>query len=324
VVIGHGLESCTTNVQEVDVQIDEKTVTLIDTPGFDDTNRTDTDVLTEIANYLESKFVVRMYHCLAHTLICMISSYRQNRRLTGVIFLHRITDNRMSGVSYKNILMFQKLIGNSVLDHVICCTTMWDREEEPKGEFARREEELKTRYWSNMIAGSAQMARHNNSAQSARSIIAKIVYKKPVTLRIQRELVDDHKKLSETSAGVEVNKELAKMLANERAQLERKLQEMEMARAKLDADRQADLERLKGKIAAAEAREEEARRNHEKEIADIRVENQRASFGLAMQIKYEPSNDLHQGRPVYVDGEGEKIRGHWRQLIAKVSWPSAN
>lgn len=29
------LESCTTEIKEVDVQIDEKTVTLIDTPGFD-------------------------------------------------------------------------------------------------------------------------------------------------------------------------------------------------------------------------------------------------------------------------------------------------
>jgi predicted GTPase len=57
-VIGHGLESCTTEIREVNVQIDEKTVTLIDTPGFDDTHRSDTDILREIANYLESKFVV--------------------------------------------------------------------------------------------------------------------------------------------------------------------------------------------------------------------------------------------------------------------------
>src|ERR1700722_4537712 len=110
----------------------------------------------------------------------MVSSYRNNRCLTGIIFLHRITDNRMSGVSNKNILMFQKLVGNTVLDHVVCCTTMWDREEEPKGEFARREEELKTIYFRNMIGNRAQLARHDNTAQCARSIIAKLVYKKPV------------------------------------------------------------------------------------------------------------------------------------------------
>jgi septal ring factor EnvC (AmiA/AmiB activator) len=259
----------------------------------------------------------------------------------------------MSGASNKNILMFQKLVGKSVLDHVICCTTMWDREEEPMGEFTRRENELETTYWANMLAGGAQMTRHNNTAQSARSIIAKLVYKKPVVLKIQRELVDEKKSLSETSAGVEVNKELArkaerdqkeleetkeafermraednvkmaKLLADERAQLERKLQEAEMARAKLDADRQADLKRLEDRIAAARARENEARRNHERQIENIHVENQRASFGLALQILYEPSNSLHEGRPIHTDGEGQKIRGSWSGLVAKMSWPPAN
>jgi predicted GTPase len=40
------------------VEIHGKTVTLIDTPGFDDTNRSDTDILRAIANYLENKCVV--------------------------------------------------------------------------------------------------------------------------------------------------------------------------------------------------------------------------------------------------------------------------
>jgi predicted GTPase len=58
VIIGHDLESCTADIQEIDVQIDEKTVTLIDTPGFDDTNKSDTEILTVIANYLESRCVL--------------------------------------------------------------------------------------------------------------------------------------------------------------------------------------------------------------------------------------------------------------------------
>ena len=42
----------------MNVQIDEKTITLVDTPGFDDTNRSDSDILTAIATYLETKCVV--------------------------------------------------------------------------------------------------------------------------------------------------------------------------------------------------------------------------------------------------------------------------
>lgn len=51
--IGHDLEPCT---QVVDVFACEytpsTTVILIDTPGFDDTDRSDTDVLREIATWL--------------------------------------------------------------------------------------------------------------------------------------------------------------------------------------------------------------------------------------------------------------------------------
>ena len=48
-----GLESCTAEVQLANEFIlDEKAVTLIDTPGFDDTTKSDTDILEIIAAFL--------------------------------------------------------------------------------------------------------------------------------------------------------------------------------------------------------------------------------------------------------------------------------
>jgi hypothetical protein len=264
--------------------------------------------------------------------------------LTGIIFLHRITDNRMSGVNNKNILMLQKLVGNSVLDHVICCTTMWDREEEPEGEFARREDELRTIYWANMIAGGAQIARHNNTAQNARSVITKLANLEPVALVIQRELVDDRKKLSETSAGIEVNKEqalvearhqtklketkadlmrkraeekarMAKLLEEQRVERERRLQEEEQARVRLEADRWAELRRLEALAAAAERREEEARKNRQRQI----LANQMASFGIILNAWYDPSNWLHRQREISVRAEKRTVENAWGEIVAKVS-----
>jgi hypothetical protein len=55
-----------------------QTVYLIDTPGFDDTNRSDTEVLKEIARWL-------------------VASYKGKILLNGIIYLHRITDIRMQG-----------------------------------------------------------------------------------------------------------------------------------------------------------------------------------------------------------------------------------
>jgi predicted GTPase len=60
VVESASLESCTSEIEEVTVKINGKKVALIDTPGFDDTNKSDTEILTLITNYLESKCVVLM------------------------------------------------------------------------------------------------------------------------------------------------------------------------------------------------------------------------------------------------------------------------
>ena len=52
--VGHSHEPCTTNTQSTEVfEVDGRRVVLIDTPGFDDTNETDTEALKSIAGFLE-------------------------------------------------------------------------------------------------------------------------------------------------------------------------------------------------------------------------------------------------------------------------------
>lgn len=53
--ISAGLESCTSTVQGGDAfDLDGRRVVLVDTPGFDDTSRSDTDVLNTIALFLST------------------------------------------------------------------------------------------------------------------------------------------------------------------------------------------------------------------------------------------------------------------------------
>ena len=48
-----GLESCTAEVQLSDVfTLDGREVLLVDTPGFDDTSKSDTEILQTIAAFL--------------------------------------------------------------------------------------------------------------------------------------------------------------------------------------------------------------------------------------------------------------------------------
>lgn len=51
--VGGGLESCTSSVQMAQVfELDGRSVTLIDTPGFDDTSKSDSEILRMIAAFL--------------------------------------------------------------------------------------------------------------------------------------------------------------------------------------------------------------------------------------------------------------------------------
>lgn len=51
--VGHELESCTQKVQSSTFSLGDETVTIIDTPGFDDTERPQAEVLEHIATFLE-------------------------------------------------------------------------------------------------------------------------------------------------------------------------------------------------------------------------------------------------------------------------------
>lgn len=57
--VGHDLESCTSEVRAVSCLHPHKsgcTVVFVDTPGFDDTNLNDTDILTAIAKWLTETY----------------------------------------------------------------------------------------------------------------------------------------------------------------------------------------------------------------------------------------------------------------------------
>jgi predicted GTPase len=57
--VGQSLESCTGQVHHTaPFQIGDRRVVLVDTPGFDDTNKSDTEVLLVISEYLAKSWVL--------------------------------------------------------------------------------------------------------------------------------------------------------------------------------------------------------------------------------------------------------------------------
>ncbi|KAH6889675.1 P-loop containing nucleoside triphosphate hydrolase protein [Thelonectria olida] len=193
--VGHGLMSHTVSARVYAYQpTPERCVYLVDTPGFDDTSRSDHEVLKEVAFYLSQ-------------------IYRNNVQLAGIIYLHRITDNRVSGTALKNLNTFKKLCGDEAFGHVILATSMWNDTLDEIGN--KREQELMTtaKFWGHMHKSGSHVARWLGNEESAKTIIRRIIEIHDSTgntvLKIQEELVNGNLSLDETAAGQEVHKEIA-------------------------------------------------------------------------------------------------------------------
>jgi hypothetical protein len=162
----------------------------VDTPGFSDTNLSDTEILRRIAEWMKD-------------------NYDEGLLLSGIIYLHRITDIRMEGPSLKNLRMMKKLCGENSLANVVLATTMWEKVTEEAG--TRREEELKQKFWKDMIdCGSTVRRIMTGRADDARALIKSMLKNRPTSTRLQEELRDG-KPLIQTEAGLEIRDELARL-----------------------------------------------------------------------------------------------------------------
>ncbi|KAF2823259.1 hypothetical protein CC86DRAFT_237621, partial [Ophiobolus disseminans] len=188
--VGHGQESCTADVLPMPFQLDDFKGSIIDTPGFDDTHLTDTQILEKIANWMEA-------------------TYRVGIKITGILYLRDITQARMSGTALKNLSMFRKLCGSESLKNVVIVTTKWDAVSNETGEM--REKELMSKFLQPMLTMGAQQARHDNTLISAQEVLRKVLGNTGRTLKLQSELVDENKKLGETEAGTAVGEDIEKL-----------------------------------------------------------------------------------------------------------------
>jgi len=151
----------------------------------------------------------------------MADRYKAKIKLSGILYMHRITDNRMAGSPYRNLRMFGELCGDRAIEKVALVTTMWDRVGPAVGE--SRETELLNRYWTQMIAHHATHRRFNNSESSVWEIIRSVVQQDQTrqVLLLQEELVDLKKRINETKAGKALYAELYSFLGKQQENVRR-------------------------------------------------------------------------------------------------------
>ncbi|KAJ4194398.1 hypothetical protein NW755_003154 [Fusarium falciforme] len=296
--IGHSMRSCTSDVAIYPfVLSDSCTVYLIDTPGFDDSHKSGTEVLNDLAAWLVAFRVAKIL-------------------LHGIIYLHRITDTRMQGSAKKNLLLFKKLCGQNALKNVVLATTMW---EWAPSEMARsREKELieTSEYWGYMMKHGSMCFRVD-SPDSEKHIVQHLAnHNNPVTTDLQTQLVDERRRLNKTSAGQELQTEVAK----DKRRWERAVQETrtEMREAKRQSDHESlraleeELCRCKSEIKRSEERRcfldttmKDLIVLYNKQVADME-EQQAFHYGHPVRVELPSLEDQTQptGQPIEVEQPG--------------------
>ena len=250
-------------------------ITLFDTPGFSDTTKSDSEILTDICAW-------------------MSSSYRKGRLLSGIIYLHRITDVRMDGSSLKNLKMFQRMCGPDALQNVLLTTTQWSNVNPELG--VEREGNLRHEdFWAELISRGASLERFMGTRASGLDLISKLINKEPRPLRIQDQMVEKGMTLVDTDAGKFMNDELISLQKKYEKDLEKLERERQNAIAEKDDDMQMILaeeqekarERLEEATAErkllADLREAEMRKREEAERKreEERERNDRAVIAVA-------------------------------------------
>ncbi|EWC47043.1 hypothetical protein DRE_03805 [Drechslerella stenobrocha 248] len=188
--VGHNLNSTTKKVAWYSAGAGKKGFYILDTPGFDDSYMSDFEILEGLT--LE-----------------LATIYKEARPLTGVIYVHDISKEKMGGTSHKSLKTFQKLVGETSLKNVVLVTTHWPRFF--TGKQLVREKELRTTFWASMLARGSQILRHDGSHKSALRIVKMLLERKPVVIRIVEQTVEDGLPIGQTDAGSVVREGLNEM-----------------------------------------------------------------------------------------------------------------
>ncbi|KAF6749529.1 P-loop containing nucleoside triphosphate hydrolase protein [Ephemerocybe angulata] len=231
-IVGRELASCTVDIQPVRIKgltskyepLENGDVIIVDTPGFDDTQASDFEILKRIADWLKT-------------------SCQEGARLVGVIYMHDISQDRFSGTARKNLEMFNHLCGDAALHKVVLVTSKWGRE--GKRDFGAREKELQDKHWSSMIRseGGARTMRFEDGegGRGALWIVEDILRRAAKSsllhevLQIQAELVRSKKFLPETKAAKALRAQLEDMI---KAQSEMLKIEARVAEGDAEAEKQ--------------------------------------------------------------------------------------
>jgi hypothetical protein len=280
---------------------------LVDTPGFDDDVRTDSEILREVATWLNH-------------------AHKNKLKLSGIIYLQRIADVRIGGSGIRNIKMFKKLCGDDGLGSVVLATTFWNYFPDTQQANAREKQFMeKDNLWKPLIQQGSKVFRQDSDKSSATSIVRYLIDRaRPVILDIQREMVEQELPLNSTGAGHVVSTDLEK----DKARFEAKIRSLEIKLAEaLAAHDQSQKEEIEDYIAEfqrkLELRDEDQRRleadTHQLyRDMEKRYEEEMRVMQEAVREKEERLREHHLEMRVMRETQGQQLA--LKELQMQIKW----
>ncbi|KEP50342.1 50S ribosome-binding GTPase [Rhizoctonia solani 123E] len=200
--VAHSLRSCTQEVQVASIEHRGRQINYFDTPGFGDSILTSAEQLARITALSSALY----------------DAAKQAPNIHGILYVHRITDNKMSRPAVRNLRTFEKLLGSEAAKNTVFVTNMWGGEPDP--ELVVFEQELTTdrEYFARAIENGARAGekyriyKDANESQVRDTLMDLFLDYTPVTLQIQRDMAAEKRALRDTEAGQIIGKEVKEFI----------------------------------------------------------------------------------------------------------------
>ena len=256
---------------------------VVDTPGFDDSEISDRDILRSLSTWLESL-------------------YRSGKKLTGILYLHRISDPRMQGSALRNLHIFKSLVGEHCFQNVMLGTTFWSTLAHDPETAERRESELidTPEFWGGMMDKGADICRLPTTQYAAKALLQRMAKKEAKALRIQEELVVHQLGFENTSA----NNQMVD-------------QEVKKAEEKLKLETDARKKAIEAEIRSSEQQRQEKMKANQREIEkDMEAERARND---ALKQEWQRQLEEQERRAAYLRGAEERLQKENEEQMRRIA-----
>ncbi|KAL4259599.1 P-loop containing nucleoside triphosphate hydrolase [Pleurotus pulmonarius] len=153
------LACCTKKVQRVSCTVpgdSSKGVLLVDTPAFDHDRLDIHQIEDMIRNQLKDMT-------------------KRKIDITGIIYFHPITANRLTEVPKDHMGVFERLVGKYPAQRVLLATSRWEDLRGALNVGTQREQQLRHDYWKEMLEGGSRIMRFEGTENSAWDLIRAVL-----------------------------------------------------------------------------------------------------------------------------------------------------